>query len=60
MDLLQRLNHDHGQTFVLVTHDAGIAQRTQRIIRMQDGEVIADEPVTTSVAAAAPVQAPAE
>ena len=46
MDLLQALNKDHGQTFVLVTHDHGIAARTRRIIRMQDGEIISDEPVT--------------
>jgi putative ABC transport system ATP-binding protein len=51
MDLLQTLNHDHGQTFVLVTHDHGIAARTQRIIRMQDGEVVADEAISPSTAA---------
>jgi putative ABC transport system ATP-binding protein len=45
MDLLIRLNKDHGQTFVLVTHDHGIAQRTERIIRMQDGLVVSDEAV---------------
>jgi putative ABC transport system ATP-binding protein len=53
MDLLQQLNRDHRQTFVLVTHDHGIAARTQRIIRMQDGMVIADEPVV----AASPAEA---
>jgi putative ABC transport system ATP-binding protein len=45
MDLLHDLNKRHNQTFVLVTHDAGIASRTERIIRMQDGRIIADEPV---------------
>jgi putative ABC transport system ATP-binding protein len=43
MDLLQRLNREHRQTFVLVTHDQGIAARTQRIIHMQDGQIIRDE-----------------
>jgi putative ABC transport system ATP-binding protein len=43
MDLLLRLNQEHNQTFVLVTHDQGIAQRTERIIRMQDGRIVSDE-----------------
>jgi len=48
MDLLQTLNREHKQTFVLVTHDNGIAARTRRIIRMQDGKVISDEPTAES------------
>jgi len=43
MDLLSDLNEKHQQTFVLVTHDQGVAQRTQRIIRMQDGQIISDQ-----------------
>ena len=58
MDLLQQLNREQNQTFVLVTHDQGIAQRTRRIIRMQDGQIISDERtdggVTTT--ASAPVE----
>jgi putative ABC transport system ATP-binding protein len=49
MDLLTRLNQDHRQTFILVTHDSGIAQRTRRIIRMQDGLIVADEAITPSL-----------
>ncbi|HEV8573872.1 MAG TPA: ATP-binding cassette domain-containing protein, partial [Dehalococcoidia bacterium] len=45
MDLLVELNEQHQQTFVLVTHDQGIAQRTRRIIRMQDGQIIRDDRV---------------
>lgn len=52
MDLLETLNKEQGQTFVLVTHDHGIAARTRRIIRMQDGEIIADEAVTPATATA--------
>jgi len=48
MDLLTRLNKEQNQTFVLVTHDSGIAQRTERIIRMQDGQIKSDERVTNS------------
>lgn len=43
MDLLADLNKRHSQTFVLVTHDQGVAQRTERIIRMQDGQIKSDE-----------------
>jgi putative ABC transport system ATP-binding protein len=43
MDLLNDLNKRHHQTFVLVTHDHGVAQRTERIIRMQDGQIKSDE-----------------
>jgi len=41
MDLVSAL-HQSGITIVLVTHDGGIAARTQRIIRLQDGRIIAD------------------
>ncbi|MGH9200558.1 MAG: ABC transporter ATP-binding protein [Vicinamibacterales bacterium] len=43
MDLLVDLNEKHQQTFVLVTHDHGVAQRTRRIIRMQDGQIVRDD-----------------
>ena len=32
--------HARGQTVVLVTHDAGIASRAQRIVRMRDGRIV--------------------
>jgi putative ABC transport system ATP-binding protein len=52
MDLLKRLNQEHGQTFVLVTHDRGVAQRTRRIIHMQDGQITSDEAVDSGAPAA--------
>lgn len=45
MDLLSTLNRERRQTFVLVTHDQGVAQRTERIVRMQDGQIVSDERV---------------
>jgi putative ABC transport system ATP-binding protein len=38
--LLEEL-HAKGQTIVLVTHDAAIASRAQRVVRMRDGKVAA-------------------
>jgi putative ABC transport system ATP-binding protein len=43
VDLLVRLNREHGQTFVLVTHDAAVAARAHRTIRMRDGLIQGDE-----------------
>jgi putative ABC transport system ATP-binding protein len=45
IELLESLNRDAGTTIVLVTHDAALAERTQRIIRLRDGAVISDEAV---------------
>jgi ABC-type lipoprotein export system ATPase subunit len=44
VDLLVRLNREQGHTFVLVTHDASVAARAHRTIRMRDGLIECDEP----------------
>jgi len=38
-DILNSLR-DQGKTIVLITHDPNLAGKTERIIRMQDGEVV--------------------
>ncbi len=38
LDLIDEL-HDHGRTVVLVTHDAEVAARASRIVRLRDGLV---------------------
>jgi ABC-type lipoprotein export system ATPase subunit len=43
VDLLVRLNREQGHTFVLVTHDASVAARAHRTIRMRDGLIEGDE-----------------
>jgi putative ABC transport system ATP-binding protein len=42
MDLLCDLNERQHQTFVLVTHALEVAERTGRIIKMQDGQIKSD------------------
>ena len=44
VDLLVRLNREQGHSFVLVTHDASVAARAHRTIRMRDGLIEGDEP----------------
>ena len=40
MDLLINLNKINNQTFVIVTHSDYVGGRTNRIIKMQDGEIV--------------------
>jgi putative ABC transport system ATP-binding protein len=40
MDLVRQLNTEQQQTFVIVTHDADIGALCNRIVRMNDGEII--------------------
>ena len=37
-----------GHTVIIVTHDMSVAQHTQRIIEIRDGEIVADRATTTS------------
>lgn len=42
VDLLLDVNRAHGRTLVLVTHDAELARRADRILHLKDGVVISD------------------
>jgi putative ABC transport system ATP-binding protein len=53
MDIFQRLNAELGITVVFVTHEPDIADYTQRIIRIRDGYLGADERVEDQRNAAA-------
>ncbi len=37
MELILRLNREHGTTIIIVTHDSSVASQTQRIIHLRDG-----------------------
>jgi putative ABC transport system ATP-binding protein len=43
INLLTSLHADQGITLIIVTHDANIANHCNRIIRLKDGEVVAEE-----------------
>ena len=40
LDLLLRLNRENGQTFVVVTHDPGVGELMDRVVRMEDGRIV--------------------
>lgn len=48
MELLQQLNRD-GLTLVVVTHDEGVGLLANRLIRMRDGRIVADESIASPV-----------
>ena len=41
MDILRSLNRD-GHTVILITHDSGIAATIDRVVHIQDGQIISD------------------
>ena len=43
MVTLRDLNRRRGVTIIIVTHDAGVAGATDRVVRLSDGNVVADE-----------------
>jgi len=55
--IMQGLNREEKVTFMIVTHDLDIAAQTRRVIRLKDGQVIADERTPSS--SRPPVPAPA-
>jgi putative ABC transport system ATP-binding protein len=43
VDLMRRLNLERGLTFLIVTHDISVGRKTDRIVRMLDGEVVEEQ-----------------
>ena len=42
MDLFHKLHEEQGQTIVLITHSQELAQETERIVTLLDGQIVAD------------------
>ena len=43
MNLLKELNRSQGVTFVVVTHDLGVARQTRRVLVMADGKIVRED-----------------
>ncbi|MEY2531758.1 MAG: putative transport system ATP-binding protein [Verrucomicrobiota bacterium] len=46
IDLLLQIHRQQNMTIIIVTHDLDIAGRTDRIVRMLDGQIITDAPAS--------------
>jgi putative ABC transport system ATP-binding protein len=43
MDLMRNLNKTKGITFIFSTHDPLVMERAERLVKLKDGEIVADE-----------------
>jgi putative ABC transport system ATP-binding protein len=43
LEIMEKLNRDHGVTFIFSTHDPRVMERARRLVRIVDGRVDGDE-----------------
>lgn len=44
MDLFHRVHEKDGKTVVLITHNPELAEETERVVTISDGQIISDRP----------------
>ena len=44
LDIMEKLNNEEEMTFIFSTHDVRVMKRARRVITLEDGKVISDEP----------------
>jgi putative ABC transport system ATP-binding protein len=49
--LFRQFNRQHGQTFIIVTHDAEVASACDRVIHMRDGVIVGEDPIAADAVA---------
>ncbi len=61
MEIISRLNREHGITVIVVTHDADVAAYADRVVTFRDGAIVSDQRKGQIAPAAAPsIAAPAD
>lgn len=48
LELLKRLNREMNKTVVIITHDDEVAKKADRIIKIKDGQIVADVAISPS------------
>lgn len=43
LDMMRRLNDEHGVTFVFSTHDPMVMERARRVVHLKDGQIEYEE-----------------
>ena len=43
LDVMERLNREHGTTFLFSTHDPRVMERARRRVSLVDGQIVSDE-----------------
>ncbi len=43
LDIMAKMNHEEGATFVFSTHDQRVIDKARRIVTLEDGQIISDE-----------------
>ena len=46
IELMKQLNAEHGITFLFSTHDPMVMEAARRVVRLDSGEIVADERVS--------------
>jgi putative ABC transport system ATP-binding protein len=46
LDIMEKLNHEAGMTFIFSTHDQRVVNKAHRVITIEDGAVLSDEKKT--------------
>ena len=44
MDLFHKLHEEHGKTIILITHSPELAEETQRVVTIKDGNIMGERP----------------